>query len=69
MDRQLQASWQFEEVDIWMLPVDMLLARIVVAKVLDRDRVASVLGSTPIRMGVEGWNCVAWVKEALALLR
>lgn len=68
MEGQLKASWQFEEMDISMLPVDMLLARIVVAKVLNRDHVVSVLRSTPIRMGVEGWNCVAWVKEALTLL-
>lgn len=52
-----------------MSPEKMLLARVAVAKVVDRNRLLTILRSTPVRQGLEGWNCVAWVREALELLR
>lgn len=52
-----------------MSPERMLLARVVVANVVDRNGLLTILRSTPVRQGLEGWNCVAWVREALELLR
>jgi hypothetical protein len=36
-----------------------------IAKVEDNSRVSNILRSTPIRQGVQGWNCVSWIKEVL----
>jgi hypothetical protein len=46
----------------------MLLVRITVGKVEDGNRLVKILRDTPIRQGQLGWNCVAWVKEALETL-
>lgn len=43
----------------------MLLVRITVGKIKDIKRLESIFRQIPIRSAVEGWNCVAWVKEAL----
>lgn len=69
VDGELKATWQFEEAKISMSPERMLLVRIAVAKVTDRSCVESILRSTSIRGGEQGWNCVAWVREALDLLQ
>jgi hypothetical protein len=57
--------WQFEEIEAIMLPTQMILVRIVLAKVLNTDKLAQLLRQIPIRQGEEGWNCVSWVEEAL----
>lgn len=44
------------------------LARIAVAKILDRDRAEAVLRTTPLKGDQPGWNCISWVKEALERL-
>lgn len=46
----------------------MILVRIMIAKIERTDRLAEVLRQIPIRQGQEGWNCVSWVREALAAL-
>lgn len=43
----------------------MILARILVGKVANTERLNSVLKSTGIKATQPGWNCVVWVKEAL----
>ena len=48
-----------------MMPTSTLLVRVMIGKVKDRNRLESMLRNIPIRPGVEGWNCVAWVKEAI----
>jgi hypothetical protein len=62
------SQWFFEERDCALAPSNMLLVRIMVAKVKNKDRLVSVLRNTPIRQDQQGWNCVAWVKEALERL-
>ncbi|KAI1881732.1 hypothetical protein JX265_000558 [Neoarthrinium moseri] len=64
----IQSQWQFDERDVSMLATSMILVRIVVGKIKDRKRVASILRSIPIRGDQPGWNCVGWVKEALEAL-
>lgn len=46
----------------------MLLVRIQLASVTDVGRLEEVLGSVSVRQGLEGWNCVSWVREALEAL-
>lgn len=49
-----------------MLPTQMILVRLMIAKVEDPGRLAQLLREVPVKRGQEGWNCVSWVKEALA---
>jgi hypothetical protein len=63
------SEWLFEERECPLVPTSMLLVRIMVAKVADRNRLVEILRNTPIRQGQPGWNCVFWVKEALEMLR
>ncbi|OHE90607.1 hypothetical protein CORC01_14091 [Colletotrichum orchidophilum] len=60
-----QSVWQYEELDIPMVPTSMLLVRIMVGKVKNMNRLRSIFQRTPVRPDIEGWNCVGWVKEAL----
>lgn len=58
-------EWAFHENECPLKPANMLLVRILIGKVKDRNRLARILNQTPIRQGQAGWNCVSWVKEAL----
>ncbi|KAH8586530.1 hypothetical protein B0O99DRAFT_656801 [Bisporella sp. PMI_857] len=69
MGAQGKSEWYFEEKEIPCQPVDMLLVRLTIAKVLDKKCLADILCRVPIRQGIPGWNCVAWIKEALDALR
>lgn len=60
---------QFEERDINMTPTAMILVRVVVAKIVDQQRMENILRrNVPIRTGNPSWSCVAWVKEAYETL-
>jgi hypothetical protein len=63
------SEWEFEEASTTMLPSRMIMVRILMAKIESRDRLAQVLRQIPIRQGQQGWNCVTWIKEALAQLQ
>jgi len=65
MNEAGRSQWYFEERDVTLLATSMLLVRIMIGKVMKKDRIASVLHNVPIRQGEMGWNCVSWVKEAL----
>ena len=52
-----------------MMPTQMILVRVMVAKVEHAERLAQLLRQVPVRQGQEGWNCVSWVKEALSDLQ
>lgn len=62
------SQWYFEERGCPLAPTNMLLVRIMVAKVVDNSQLMSILRSTPVRQGEQGWNCVWWIKEALEKL-
>lgn len=59
------STWIFEEKKVRMMPIEMILVRIVLAKIENRVNLAQVLRQVPVRQREEGWNCVSWVKEAL----
>lgn len=42
-----------------------LLIRVLVGKIIDRDRLLTTLRNTPVVQNDPNWNCVIWVKEAL----
>jgi hypothetical protein len=66
---QGQSEWAFEERDCRLAPSNMLLIRVMVAKIEDKARLVGILRSIPVRQGKQGWNCVSWVQEALQRLR
>ncbi|WPG98971.1 Hypothetical protein R9X50_00177300 [Acrodontium crateriforme] len=58
-------EWRFEERATTMLPVEMILVRIIIGKVENYDKMKELLRMIPVRPETPGWNCVAWVREAL----
>ncbi|QPH02856.1 hypothetical protein C2857_007074 [Epichloe festucae Fl1] len=60
-----QYVWEYVEEDISMMPTSMLLVRVVFGKVKELSRLKSIFRNIPIRHEVGGWNCVAWVREAV----
>ncbi|CDM28888.1 unnamed protein product [Penicillium roqueforti FM164] len=62
------SEWHFEEFECSLNSGNMLLVRILIGKVLDGYHVAEIMRNTPVRQSRPGWNCVAWVKEALETL-
>lgn len=65
----LQRIWKYEKRTIGTAATAMILVRITVAKVKDRDRLKSIFNRVPVRSDNPEWNCVEWVKEALANLQ
>lgn len=51
-----------------MAPTQMVLVRILIAKIENTDKLAQLLRQIPIRQEQQGWNCVLWIKEALSQL-
>ena len=62
------SAWQFEERGTTLAATSMLLVRVMIAKVENKDRLNNIMRNTPVRQGVTGWNCVSWVQEALQSL-
>ncbi|KAH9883043.1 hypothetical protein J1614_000410, partial [Plenodomus biglobosus] len=55
------SAWLFEERETTLAPTSMLLVRVMIAKMENKDRFISM-------QGVAGWNCVGWVQEVLQSL-
>lgn len=52
------SEWFFEGRECALAPTSMLLVRIMIGKVADKNRLVEILRNTPIRQGQPGWNCV-----------
>ncbi|KAI4284287.1 MAG: hypothetical protein L6R35_004940, partial [Caloplaca aegaea] len=61
--------WEYEEREIYRATSIMLLARVIVAKVTNVERLQAALRSVPVVQGDESWNCVSWVKNALEAVK
>ena len=62
-------EWIYEARTCNVFMTTMLLVRIMVGKVERKDRLEEIMRSVPIVQGDPEWNCVLWVKEALARLK
>lgn len=62
-----ESVWEYEERESRLTPTSMLLIRVMIGKVKDRNRLESLLRNIPVRPEVVGRNRAAWVKEALEL--
>ncbi|OJJ77707.1 hypothetical protein ASPBRDRAFT_36953 [Aspergillus brasiliensis CBS 101740] len=47
----------------------MVLVRILIGKVVDRERLLGILRGVSVPGEEEGWNCVSWVREALEAIK
>lgn len=63
--KDTSGPWEFEERDIHVVKSGMMLARIVVAKVTDDERLKAALRGIDVVQGDTTWNCVTWVEHAL----
>ncbi|KAK8199913.1 hypothetical protein HDK77DRAFT_213966 [Phyllosticta capitalensis] len=62
-------EWQLEERSTTVLATNALLVRVMIGKVEKKSRLVDLIRGTPIRPNQTGWNCVEWVKEALARIQ
>ena len=58
-------QWEFEKRETTLQSTNMLLVRVMIGKIQNRQQLDSTLSSVPVKAGTPGWNCVSWVKEAL----
>ncbi|KAF2844183.1 hypothetical protein T440DRAFT_526589 [Plenodomus tracheiphilus IPT5] len=63
------SKWLFEEAETTSSANSIPLVRVMIAKVVQKDRFRLIVRNTPVREGVEGWNYVVWVQEALQNLK
>ncbi|KAF5648496.1 uncharacterized protein FTJAE_1329 [Fusarium tjaetaba] len=64
-----QSVWEFSEQETGTASTLMILVRIQIAKVKSLKKLGATLRSVPVRGVQPGWNCVEWVKEAVAALQ
>lgn len=67
--KQYSTLWAFCEEDIRLAPTNMILVRVLVAKVSNRRKLEAVLPNIPMRPEVPGWTCKTWVQEAFEALK
>ncbi|OJZ90772.1 hypothetical protein ASPFODRAFT_41214 [Aspergillus luchuensis CBS 106.47] len=65
-------KWTFEERSTAL--DTMVLARVLIGKVVDRERLVEILRGVPVggeeeEEGEEGWNCVSWVRGAVEAIK
>ncbi|KAK5113788.1 hypothetical protein LTR62_003172 [Meristemomyces frigidus] len=65
VDGRARSTWIFERRSTSMRATTMILIRVMIGKIVSKERLESVFESTPVREGDPGWNCVGWVREAL----
>ncbi len=64
--KNLPHGWMYEEIPLTNVRSTVsLLARIVVAKVTDEERLITILRETPVVQGDPEWRCRTWVADAL----
>lgn len=65
-------KWTYEERSTAL--DTMVLVRVLIGKVVDRERLVEVLRGVPVPVGggegvEEGWNCVSWVRGAVEAIK
>ncbi|RAH57432.1 hypothetical protein BO85DRAFT_477923 [Aspergillus piperis CBS 112811] len=65
-------KWTFEERSTAL--DTMVLVRVLIGKVVDRERLVEILREVPVgggeeEGGEEGWNCVSWVRGAVEAIK
>ncbi|KAF2674912.1 hypothetical protein BT63DRAFT_420173 [Microthyrium microscopicum] len=63
-----ETHWLYEEIRVNPTGTQKLLAQIPIGDILDNERFLELIRDLPIEQGVEGWNCVTWIKSALSAI-
>lgn len=59
------AGWRYEELEVNNVRTTVnLLARIVIAKVEDPERLATILRNLPVIQNNRAWRCNTWIQSA-----
>ena len=61
-------GWHFEERSTSLEATDMLLVRVMIGKVVDREGLRRIMQSIQVKTNDSAWNCVVWVKDGLVKL-
>ncbi|KAF2211560.1 hypothetical protein CERZMDRAFT_112626 [Cercospora zeae-maydis SCOH1-5] len=63
----IRTEYQFEERKVWLTAVDMIVVRILLGKVHDKEKLLDVLRGTRVKKHGDagGWNDVSWTKDVL----
>ncbi|PIB02342.1 hypothetical protein CB0940_00854 [Cercospora beticola] len=63
----IRTEYHFEERKVWLTAVDMIVVRLLLGKVLDKERLMDVLRGTRVKKHSDagGWNSVSWTKDVL----
>ncbi|KAH8698376.1 hypothetical protein BGW36DRAFT_293664 [Talaromyces proteolyticus] len=60
--------WVYEALEITLFQTNMLLGRILIAKVTNDTQLRTTLAAVPLVQDDPSWNCQVWVKNAIAAL-
>ena len=64
-----EVVWIYEELDLRNVRMtNTLLARFVVAKIEDEERLVNILRSIPVIQKDPGWRCRTWLANALEVI-
>ncbi|KAK5936616.1 hypothetical protein PMZ80_011144 [Knufia obscura] len=63
-----QSTWVFEEKPTSITATNMMLVRFMIGKINDPHALAAKLRQVPVVNENLDWNCVNWLKSALALI-
>ncbi|KAF3351849.1 DNA polymerase epsilon subunit D [Verticillium dahliae VDG2] len=62
-------QWRYDELEIPMAASNMILVRVLAAKVKRMERLESIMRSVPVRPDVPDWTSRSWVEEACKKLQ
>ena len=65
---QADGKLVFEERNVSLKATNMLLVRVMIGKVVDSEGFRSVMHGIQVKNTNPTWNCVVWIKDALAKL-
>jgi len=65
---QLRSRWEYEELEIGTAPTQMILVRVLIAKVINVERLGEILRTVPLVQDDKDWTCRIWVRDAIARL-
>ncbi|KAI9751895.1 MAG: hypothetical protein M4579_005852 [Chaenotheca gracillima] len=60
--------WQYEQMDMKAFATRMILIRVLIAKVLDYEKLEEIIRNAPVVQDDPSWTCRIWVKNTVAIL-
>ena len=64
-----RSLWKYEELELQNVQsTSTLLARVVIGKIVNKERLLQTLRNVPVVQNDSGWRCRSWCADALAAL-